>query len=319
MNCAVFRTIRFFLIISFLYSIGLCRAAEAQEYAPPSRAFPSIDRLDTRDTVFKQYLEDVDFARRRLFGQNRPREEHREELGSILRLYSYTPKSGEDLFRLSARSNIPYAALATLNRITHPDQLAGTVLLPTVPGLFIPENPGNDLEYLLAASRNSEDGTVINIAPGGSRRFLFFPGADFSPTERSFFLNPGFRYPLRIYRITSSFGMRTDPFTGTIQNHRGVDLAAPEGTDVYATKAGRVTEVGNDPVFGNYIIIAHDDRWASLYGHLSSVSTRVNSAVTGSTVIGKVGSTGQSTGPHLHFELRRNGTPLDPTKLLFRH
>jgi len=278
--------------------------------------FPPIDSLDPRDTVFKQYLSDVETARRYLYGQNG----NKQDLSGFLRIYTYIPKKDEDIFRLSARCNVPYSTLATLNRASHSDLLKEPVLLPTVPGLFIPENPANDLERLLSLSRDMEGGTIITIHTGDHPvRFLFFPGADFNPTERSFFLTRGFRFPLRSYRISSPFGMRANPFTGRPQVHNGVDLAAPEGTEVYAARDGKVTELGSDTVFGNYIIVVHDENWVSLYGHLSSFSTKLHSTVTANTVIGKVGSTGQSTGPHLHFELRKNGTALDPTKLLFRH
>ena len=290
----------------------LCTSADAEE----GGSFPSIENLDPRDTVFKQYLSDVDAARRRLYGQSR----NNQDISGFLSIYSYTPKDGEDIFRLSARCNVPYSALATLNRAGHSDLPKGRILLPTVPGLFIPESPENDLERLISLSREMEDGTVITVHSGGSVvRFLFFPGADFNPTERSFFLNKGFRFPLRSYRVSSPFGMRQSPFTGKPQQHNGVDLAAPVGTDVYAAREGKVTELGTDSVFGNYIIIAHEDNWASLYGHLSAFSVKLHSTVTASTVIGKVGTTGQSTGPHLHFELRKSGAALDPTKLLFGH
>jgi murein DD-endopeptidase MepM/ murein hydrolase activator NlpD len=292
----------------------VCRKAAGQE------AFPSIERLDSRDPAFKQYLADVDLARRRLFGGDK-----KEGLAEFLRVYAYTPGPEDDLFRLSARCNIPYPALATLNRLSHPDRFRdsgapGALLLPTVPGLFIPEAPHNDLERLMASSRVPEGGTVITLRLGGRQeRFLFFPGGDFSPTERSYFLNTGFRFPLRTWRISSPFGMRPSPFTGRPQNHNGLDLAAPQGTEVYAAREGKVADLGTDPVYGNYIVVAHDDGWVSLYGHLSAFSTGLHSAVTRDSVIGRVGSTGQSTGPHLHFELRKNGTALDPSKLLFRN
>ncbi|MDR2072288.1 MAG: M23 family metallopeptidase [Spirochaetaceae bacterium] len=300
------------LAVLFLGASGPCRDLEAQG----AYSFPSIDRLDPRDPVFKQYLSDVELARRVLFGQNQGREDPSE----FLRIYAYTPEEGDDIFRLAARCNIPYAALATLNRIGHPGALKNPMLLPSVPGIFIPESPSNDLEQLLALSRSRGGGVIITVrGDSGPRRFLFFPGADFSPTERSYFLNPGFRFPLRSYRITSPFGMRPSPFTGRPQYHQGLDLAAPTGTEVYAAREGIVADLGTDPVYGNYIIIAHEDNWVSLYGHLSSFSTTLHSRVGKDTIIGKVGSTGQSTGPHLHFELRKNGTALDPSKLLFRN
>jgi len=299
----------FFLAV-FLQGSILYDNAEAQG----SGMFPVIERLDTRDTVFRQYLADVETARRLISNRN----QDRQEIPGFLRIYSYTPQPDEDIFRLAARCNIPYATLASLNRINHPDMLAGTVLLPSMPGLFIPETPANDIERLYTASREMEGGTAITIRNSGrSERFLFFPGADFSHTERAFFLNQGFRFPLRTYRITSSFGMRADPFSGHPHFHQGVDLAAPLGTEVYPARAGQVVETGFDRVLGNYIIIAHDNNWVSLYGHLSSVSTSLHSNVSINSIIGRVGSTGLSTGPHLHFEIRRNGTAVDPTRVLF--
>ena len=301
-----------FLAILFLYGLLLCNNAGAEE----SQTFPSIEKLDARDTVFKQYLADVEAARLCLYGKNAGS----RDVNEFLRIYVYTPKQDEDIFRLSARCNVPYSALATLNRAGHSDLPKEQILLPTVPGLFIPESPENDLERLISLSRNMDEGTIITVRnESRAVRFLFFPGADFNQTERSFFLNKGFRFPLRSYRISSSFGMRQSPFTGKLQIHNGVDLAAPIGTDVYSAREGKVTEMGTDSVLGNYIIIAHEDNWASLYGHLSSFSVKLDNAVTAGTIIGKVGTTGQSTGPHLHFELRKSGAALDPAKILFRN
>jgi murein DD-endopeptidase MepM/ murein hydrolase activator NlpD len=79
-----------------------------------------------------------------------------------------------------------------------------------------------------------------------------------------------------------------------------------------------VTEQGEDPIYGKYIIIAHGDNWVSLYGHLSPIGTVLRSSVRSGNLIGRVGSTGQSTGPHLHFELRQNGRAQDPGKYLFK-
>jgi murein DD-endopeptidase MepM/ murein hydrolase activator NlpD len=111
--------------------------------------------------------------------------------------------------------------------------------------------------------------------------------------------------------------MRKNPVTGNMRVHQGLDLAAPLGTEVYAAGNGIVTEVGNDPVYGIYIIIKHNDNWASLYGHLQKTLVSLRMNVKSGTIIGLVGSTGQSTGPHLHFELRQNGKARDPDKYLF--
>jgi murein DD-endopeptidase MepM/ murein hydrolase activator NlpD len=184
-----------------------------------------------------------------------------------------------------------------------------------MPGIFVPAEPDSGLERLMAAARASRGGGVAMRLGGGL--FYFFPGDDYSPTERIFFLNRGFRFPLRDFTVTSSYGPRINPVTGRFRIHEGLDLAAPEGTDVFAAEAGVVTETGSDPVYGNYVIIKHGDDWASLYGHLSKIGVALRQELRSGSVIGKVGSTGQSTGPHLHFELRRNGKAQDPGKYLF--
>jgi len=299
------------LTLAFFLCSIVCHAEEAGSAA---RAFPVIARLDSRDDGYKQFIADVELNRRRIF--NRGRESPVAAAGSLT-VYQYTPREGEDIFFLAARCNIPYSALASLNRLSHPSTLeAGKpLLLPSAPGIFVPKEPRNDLERLLASSRSvAED---VSIALNIGAVFYFFPGDEFGMTERAFFLNSGFRFPLKNYRLTSGFGMRQNPVTGNMRVHQGLDLAAPMGTEVYAAGDGVVTEIGDDPVYGNFIVIRHGGGWASLYGHLQKAGAVLQSSVKSGTIIGWVGSTGQSTGPHLHFELRQDGKARDPGKFLF--
>jgi hypothetical protein len=300
---------------------------------------PLITRLESGDPLFKQYLSDVEIARRRLFTRGRTGDTP-ETLAKSLTIYRYTPLEGEDIFTIAARCNIPYAGLASLNRIGHPSLLGGgargmdgsiksgsggePILLPSTPGIFVPQEAVSDLEQLISSGRLAQrEGEAVSVTIGrGDRKELywFYPGADFTPTERIFFLNSGFRFPLHSYRLTSSYGPRLNPVTGNLRIHQGLDLAAPEGTEVFAAGDGVVTETGEDPVYGVYIIIKHGDNWASLYGHLSKIepADALHREVRSGILIGRVGSTGQSTGPHLHFELRRNGKAQDPGKYLFQ-
>jgi len=297
-------SLAFFLI--FL-SLAPCTAQQTD-----GMDFPLIIAMNPNDTGFRQFITDVQGNRRRLTG---PRADP-ENAAEHLTIYRYTIRQEDDIFSLAARSNIPYSALASLNRLNNPTSLeAGTLLLlPSCPGIFIPEDVHSDLEKIIRASRpNTEEAVQLRIrADGRIKTFFFFPGADFSPTERTFFLNSGFRFPLRSYRVTSPFGVREDPFHGNRSMHRGIDLAAAEGTEVFAAADGTVTAIGEDPVYGIYIIITHSNRWTSLYGHLQRVDTVLHSEVKSGNLIGRVGSTGQSTGPHLHFELRQDGRALDP-------
>ena len=296
------------IILSFWAVLGL-KTVNADSLS----ALPLISRLDNRDTIFRQYISDVETARQRLFS----RRGSAADFASYLTIYSYTPVSGDSLMAVAARCNVPYAALASLNRISNiEDPLNRTLLLPSMPGIFVPETPGSDLEKLLFSAR-ADNAVLLSIPQGsGSERFLFFPGDDFSATERVFFLNQGFRFPLRDFRLTSPFGSRMNPVTGMPSMHQGLDLAAPEGAEVFAVRNGTVVDIGQDPVLGNYIILSHDNNWVSLYGHLSAVTTALRAEVRSGSMIGRVGSTGQSTGPHLHFELRQDGQSRDPARLL---
>jgi murein DD-endopeptidase MepM/ murein hydrolase activator NlpD len=301
------------VLFLFLFLPSLLRGAEESGY-------PRILRLVPQDVAFRQYLADVQAARGRLFNLELSGESP-AGLAESLTVYAYVPGAEDDVFSLAARCNIPYAALATLNRLSHPVSLesSGVLLLPSVPGIFIPEEPGSDLERILASSRSGRGGVPLTLTRRGEReRFIFIPGADFTPTERAFFLHPAFSFPLRHYRISSNFGLRISPISGQVRLHEGLDLAAPEGTEVYAARDGTVAETGEDPVFGKYIILRHSENWVSLYGHLSAVSVSLRSTVRSGSLIGRVGSTGQSTGPHLHFELRQNGRAQDPGRFLFR-
>jgi murein DD-endopeptidase MepM/ murein hydrolase activator NlpD len=303
-------------LLAFRLPGGAGLAAEPTGAGVP--AFPVINRLEQGDEVFRQYQADVENARRLFYGRAGAAE---SALAEALTIYEYTVR-GEDLLNLAARCNIPYPTIATLNRLPHVRELEeGAVLyLPSMPGIFIPEKPENDLELLMGSSRSGEGGFFITVRKGGSagERFLFIPGADFHATERTFFLTGGFHVPLGSFRLTSGFGPRINPVTGNLRVHQGLDLAAPLGTDVRAARDGVVTETGEDPVYGKYVIIEHSGNWTSLYGHLSEINAVLRKNVKSGNLIGRVGSTGQSTGPHLHFEIRQHGRAQNPDKLLFR-
>jgi murein DD-endopeptidase MepM/ murein hydrolase activator NlpD len=312
----------------FLYLLLLLFPLSGEELPGlSSTSLPLITRLDNRDTGFVQYQGDVEISRRRIFSGNRTgqAEAWAQALAADLTIYRYLPREGEDLLSIAARCNIPYASLASINRLPHPPAapLLEEILLPSMPGIFVPLEPDTDLERLMAAGRSSREPDawvslrITGNPLGPANAYRFYPGDDFSSTERIFFLNRGFRFPLRSFTLTSAFGPRTNPVTGNFRVHEGLDLAAPMGTDVFTAGEGIVTETGSDPVYGNYVVVQHRDNWASLYGHLSRIDVVLRQELRSGNLIGKVGSTGQSTGPHLHFELRKNGRAQDPGKYLF--
>lgn len=125
-----------------------------------------------------------------------------------------------------------------------------------------------------------------------------------------------YQHPLSSARITSGFGYRIHPIHGNTTFHYGVDLAAASGTPVYAFAGGTVEETGYNSVYGNYVLLSHPDGFASFYGHLSKVYVKNGADVSCGQKIAAVGSTGWSTGPHLHFEVRKNGKILNPLDYL---
>ena len=122
-----------------------------------------------------------------------------------------------------------------------------------------------------------------------------------------------FLWPVASYvYVSSRFGLRVHPITGKTKSHTGIDIASNQGTAVYASDGGSVTLAGWNGGYGNCIMIDHGNGYVTLYGHLSSISVSVGQTVSQGATIGAVGSTGNSTGPHLHFEVLKNGTRIDP-------
>lgn len=157
------------------------------------------------------------------------------------------------------------------------------------------------------AALRAESGTVTALLQG-----LQVPGA-----AAGTILAPGqLAPPLTGVALTSRFGPRVHPIFGTARVHDGVDFGAPSGTPIRAAAAGTVISAGVRGGYGNATIVDHGGGLATLYAHQSEMFVTAGTVVTAGQVIGAVGSTGFSTGPHLHFEVRVGGAPVDPLPLL---
>jgi len=127
-----------------------------------------------------------------------------------------------------------------------------------------------------------------------------------------------FDTPVRGYAVNSPFGLRRLPGQAA-RNHEGVDIAAPQGTGVFVAAEGKVLRTGYDPAgYGRFVEIRHPNGMSTLYGHLSRLDVATGDAVEAGARIGLVGSTGRSTGPHLHFEVRRGERQVNPVKVMGR-
>lgn len=122
-----------------------------------------------------------------------------------------------------------------------------------------------------------------------------------------------FIWPVASYvYVSSRFGQRVHPITGEIKNHTGIDIASNQGTTIYAADGGTITLAAWNGGYGNCVMIDHGNGYVTLYGHMSSIAVSQGQTVSQGDTIGYVGSTGNSTGPHLHFEVLKNGTRIDP-------
>ena len=157
-------------------------------------------------------------------------------------------------------------------------------------------------------------GEIINGSGGGDIEGKeAVDGTSFAP----YYVSVDPVMPVKNARITSRFGYRTNPVSGNYGFHTGLDLAAEEGTPISAVFYGRVAETGENDVWGKFVLMEHSDGLATYYCHLSEIYVEENAVIRQGETIGLVGSTGWSTGPHLHFEIRINGVRVDPEKLLW--
>jgi murein DD-endopeptidase MepM/ murein hydrolase activator NlpD len=238
-------------------------------------------------------------------------------------LFLYQVRDGEDLFSLSARLNVAYDALVTLNGAETREifERKHTVLVPSQPGTFVRDPPQTQMEELMLSQRMqlrlpSQSLTVRLPETERAQPMRFFPGDAFSKLERLYFLRVLFAFPVARGTISSPFGSRSDPFSGYLSFHNGVDIAAAVGSEVVAAQDGTVAETGADETLGNYVVLSHANGYRTVYGHLSALTVKTGENVAKGMTIGKVGLTGRTTGPHLHFEIREKGDSRDPLSLM---
>jgi murein DD-endopeptidase MepM/ murein hydrolase activator NlpD len=116
--------------------------------------------------------------------------------------------------------------------------------------------------------------------------------------------------------MSSNYGMRVDPFTKNLAHHSGIDFQASPGTGIVASGYGTISKVSTDSIYGKYVEISHADGFISKYAHAQKVFVKPGEQVSKGQLIAEVGSTGRSTGPHLHYEIIRNGSHLNPAQVL---
>jgi murein DD-endopeptidase MepM/ murein hydrolase activator NlpD len=278
----------------------------------PAEVYPVIRVLSHDDALFIQQQAELEQFRQVM--------ESRSPEAAVLPsldLFTYVRRPSEDLFSLNARLGLRYDTLATLNSSPSKDAFGARrrILIPSQDGVFVNDPPRGDLEEMILATRLAAGRVplkLVVVRDGERRPVSFFPDDSFSGIERAYFLRLLYRNPIDKGRITSFYGWRSDPFTGSREFHTGLDIGAPEGTPVHAARDGRVEQVGTNDVYGNFVVIGHPGGYQTVYGHLSSINATIGEEVSTGFILGAVGHTGMATGPHLHFEVRTKAGTRDP-------
>jgi murein DD-endopeptidase MepM/ murein hydrolase activator NlpD len=246
----------------------------------------------------------------------------------------HTVKNGDTLYSIAVKNKVSVTEIMALNNLDTPRITTGTKLLlkgdsentKSKPRYHIVK-PGETLYRLsvwystpveyLREYNNLPDNTIY----AGQKIYLDSDFSDYeiqysrsddndsdiSPTLKSF------KWPIKGKEITSEFGTRVHPITGRETTHDGVDLRASMNTPVYAPYSGTVTYTGWMSGYGKVVVIMHDNGYESRYAHLNRWLVKEGEEVSKGQIIAKTGNTGLSTGPHLHYEIRKNDKPVDPT------
>ncbi|MDR3166591.1 MAG: M23 family metallopeptidase [Treponema sp.] len=234
---------------------------------------------------------------------------------------AYVVKPGDTISDLARNFGLNQDTLISYNGIkqTRLLQIGQVLKIPNQDGLLYTVKTGDTLAAI-AEKYQVDMGTVTtvnellseNVTVGSG---LFIPGARLDWVDLQEINGDLFAWPVYGY-LTSRYGYRASPFTGARQFHSGIDIGAAMGTPIRAAMGGRVSAVGYDDAYGNYAVITHHSGYRTLYGHMSVIRVKPGSYVGTGGRIGDVGSTGRSTGPHLHFTVYKNGVTVNPRNLL---
>lgn len=231
--------------------------------------------------------------------------------------YFYEVEEGDSIYSIAKEVGLTMDALISFNVMdnAHLISIGDRLLVPNRKGILycvedddtldgLAETYGIEKDSILRA--NDLDSDFVNVG-----QMVFLPDAKFTSEQRAEILGYYFYKPLH-GRVSSVYGYRIHPITGKWKFHSGIDIAASWGTAIGAAKEGTVTFAGYNGGYGYCVKIKHQFGYTTLYAHMSSISVSVGDYVSAQQTIGYVGSTGVSTGAHLHFEVQRFGSTTNP-------
>jgi murein DD-endopeptidase MepM/ murein hydrolase activator NlpD len=234
---------------------------------------------------------------------------------------SYTVKRGDTVSGIAADHHLSMDAIIASNGIANVKRLreGEKLRLPNMDGIPYTVKRGDSISKISGAMGVPKeailDANDIQNDAIAQGTVLFIPGARMKREELKMAMGDLFIYPIR-GRLTSSFGWRNDPISGVRRHHSAIDLAAPTGTPIKASQDGKVSVVSYNATYGRFVILEHGSGYQTMYAHMSLVSVKEGVSLIQGAKIGEVGSTGYSTGPHLHFAVYKNGRPVNPLEFL---
>jgi len=258
-----------------------------------------------------------------------------------VKVTAYVVAQGDSLWSIASSQNLEIDTLFGCNDLRNPDLLKPgvTLRIPNQDGIFYTIKKADTLEkiaknYGIPVDRIRKGNGAEALDSLKEGKEIFLPGArpeavESAPAQKSGLAknqpksgaktvssaSRSYRWPV-MGKINSPFGWRRHPVTRRRDFHTGIDIKAPRGRAINAAKAGRVEYSGWMGGYGRVVVVRHNDGYSTLYAHCSSLSVRNGQSVSQGQTIASVGTSGRTTGPHLHFEIRQGKSPMNPLKML---
>lgn len=297
----------------FTLVIILC-LIPTSSFSSETSIIPVINDLSRNNEIIVQLRKDI---RKAIYTikSNRSVEELPE-----LTIYKYTIKNNESFWDIVSVTNLDLDTIVSINSLSAPSDIKKgmTLYIPNMRGI-IHEKSQNETYDSIAMSYRIPVYYIYKVNKiyhNEHKQFIFIPCGNLSDLDRSLFLGTAFVSPLTVGKLSSYFGVRKDPIDHVHKFHAGVDIACPMNSPVHASRDGVVLYSGFKGGYGNLIIIKHSRDYFTLYGHLNKMYVKEGQTVNAGQLIAKSGNTGRTTGPHLHFEIRKNSKPINPLLLL---
>lgn len=312
-----------FLFVTLnMASVGLQRSIPAFNPFSASRGF-ALPASDAAGDLLSSYLGTRPEQREQGFNVSADSPRIDTSAFELLSFQEYTVRPGDTISGIAERFGLNMDTILSFNQISDVRrmQVGRSFTIPSRDGLRHIVQSGETLSGIAGSYSSSVnavlDANDLDTAVLQAGQELFIPDARMRETELKLILGELFVYPT-VGRFTSGFGMRRDPFAPSIwQFHNGVDWANVVGTPIRAAMAGTVVHIESQTWnYGKHVVVRHPEGFQTLYAHLDSFAVREGQYVSQGQILGRMGNTGKSTGPHLHFSIIRNGSFVDPLDFL---